>query len=139
MAGIHVLPLCPHSADQITHLWADLAAAQEHGVDLGSRAAHIQASGETLLAMSESWSGHSAGSDRSWPCSACRIHARRPCCSGCSSRWRSWPTPLSAFQPALNASHPRRNVTEDPDSRGDQFHPMKLIRGDAMQVASEEG
>ena len=51
MAGIHVLPLCPHSADQITHLWADLAAAQEHGVDLGSRAAHIQANGGTLLAM----------------------------------------------------------------------------------------
>ena len=51
MAEIHVLPAGVPSADQITRLSADLAAAQEQGVDLGSRVAHIQADGETLLSM----------------------------------------------------------------------------------------
>ena len=40
------------SADQTTRLTADLATAQEQGVDLGSRVAHVHANGETLLSMS---------------------------------------------------------------------------------------
>lgn len=52
MADIHVLSARLPRADQITRLTADLAVAQEQGMDLGSRVAHIQADGETLLAMS---------------------------------------------------------------------------------------
>jgi 23S rRNA C2498 (ribose-2'-O)-methylase RlmM len=51
MAEIHILPAHLPGADQITRLSADLAAAQEQGVDLGSRVAHIHANGETLLSM----------------------------------------------------------------------------------------
>jgi hypothetical protein len=52
MTEIHILPTRPQSADQITRLRAGLDAAQEQGVDLGSRVAHIHANGETLLALS---------------------------------------------------------------------------------------
>lgn len=52
MAEIHMLPVRLPGADQITRLRVNLAVAQEQGVDLGSRVAHIQADGETLLAMS---------------------------------------------------------------------------------------
>jgi hypothetical protein len=52
MAEIRILPARLPDADQIRRLIADLAGAQERGVDLGSRAAHIRANGETLLAMS---------------------------------------------------------------------------------------
>lgn len=51
MAEIQVLPARRPDADQIMRLSADLAAAQERGVDLGSRVAYIQADGETLLSM----------------------------------------------------------------------------------------
>ncbi len=53
MAEIHVLPSRRPDADQITRLIADLTAAQEQGVDLGSRVAHIHANGETLLLMGQ--------------------------------------------------------------------------------------
>jgi hypothetical protein len=53
MAEIHILPARSHSADHVTRLTADLAAAQEQGADLGSRVAHIQADGEALLAMGQ--------------------------------------------------------------------------------------
>ncbi|GJE14775.1 hypothetical protein [Methylobacterium longum] len=57
MAEIHILPARHPDADQITRLSADLAAAQEQGVDLGSRVSHIHANGETLLSMSHGLEG----------------------------------------------------------------------------------
>lgn len=53
MAEIHDLPARLPRSDQTARLRADLAAAQEQGVDLGSRVAHIHAGGETLMAMSQ--------------------------------------------------------------------------------------
>ena len=52
MAEIHFMPAHLRSAGQTARLTADLATAQERGLDLGSRAAHIHADGETLLSMS---------------------------------------------------------------------------------------
>lgn len=52
MAEIHILPARLSGADQTARLGADLAAAQEQGVDLGSRTAHIHANGEALLSLS---------------------------------------------------------------------------------------
>lgn len=51
MAEIHILPARLPAADHITRSTEDLIAAREQGLDLGSRVAHIQANGETLLAM----------------------------------------------------------------------------------------
>ena len=53
MAEIHVLPAPRPGADQITRLSADLAAAQEQGLDLGSRVSHIRVNGATLLALGQ--------------------------------------------------------------------------------------
>ncbi|MDN3575014.1 hypothetical protein [Methylobacterium longum] len=57
MAEIHILPARLLSADQITRLSADLGAAQEQGVALGSRVRHIHANGEALLSMSHGLEG----------------------------------------------------------------------------------
>ena len=51
MTEIIVMPARLRSSDQTTRLTADLTAAHEQGVDLGSRVAHIHANGETLLSM----------------------------------------------------------------------------------------
>lgn len=53
MTKVHILPARPHSADQAARLSADLRAAHEQGLDLGSRGAHIRANGEVLLMLSQ--------------------------------------------------------------------------------------
>lgn len=52
MAEILFLPVRAHGSEQTGRLHADLAAAHARGEDLGSRAPHIQASGERLLGLS---------------------------------------------------------------------------------------
>jgi hypothetical protein len=52
MAEIHILPARLSDAGQTARLGAELLAAHEQGVDLGSRAAHIQGHGEALLSLS---------------------------------------------------------------------------------------
>mgnify|MGYP007007019202 CR=1 FL=1 len=49
MTEIHILPAYLPRSGQTARLMADLAVAQEQGLDLGSRVAHIHAGGETLL------------------------------------------------------------------------------------------
>ncbi|NEU15014.1 hypothetical protein G3T14_23505 [Methylobacterium sp. BTF04] len=53
MAEIHVLPTRFYGSDQIARLCADLTQAFETGTDTGSRAHHIRADGERLLALSQ--------------------------------------------------------------------------------------
>lgn len=52
MTEIHILPARLSGADQTARLGAELLAAQQQGVDLGSRAAHIHAHGEALHSLS---------------------------------------------------------------------------------------
>jgi hypothetical protein len=57
MAKIHILPARLSGADQTARLGAELLAAQQQGVDLGSRAAHIHLHGEALQSLSRDLEG----------------------------------------------------------------------------------
>ncbi|XYD10718.1 hypothetical protein R1A27_09830 [Methylobacterium sp. NMS12] len=65
MAEIRVLPVRPHGPHQSDRLHADLAAAHARGETLGSRAPHIQASGERLLELSRAFEQAVGRLDRS--------------------------------------------------------------------------